>query len=125
MTEKELGKVDDVELYIEDHGLLTIFVHIDFGGTHQGFGGFCLDTYNEKTERREGFAGGTDFILRLLQLFGVDRLEKIKGKPVYAIRDEDHSQILGLETPEFDGGKKFMAEDWQKRWFTKELKVAE
>lgn len=46
--QRQLGKIDDVNLTIEDHGILTLQVGFDFGGTHQGFGGYCLDTYNEE-----------------------------------------------------------------------------
>lgn len=114
---KELGKVDAVDLFIEDHGLLTLSVSLDFGGRFQSFGGFCLDTYNEKTEKREGSAAGTDFILSILHLFGVTRLSEAVGKPVYALREGDGTLITGLETPEFDGGRIFKAVDWQNKWF--------
>jgi len=115
--ERELGKIDDVNLTIEDHGILTLQIGFDFGGTNQGFGGYCLDTYNEKTERREGHACGTDFILRILQTFGVSKLDEIVGKPAYALREKGSQKIVGLETPKFDGSKKFLIEDWRKRWF--------
>lgn len=115
--ERELGKVENVDLTLEDHGILTLQIGIDFGGTFQSFGGYCLDTYNKKEERREGHACGTDYILRVLQTFDVNKLEDIKGKPVYALRDERGVKIVGLETPEFDGGKKFLIEDWRMKWF--------
>ncbi len=115
--ERQLGKIDDVNLTIEDHGILTLQIGFDFGGTHQGFGGYCLDTYNKETEHREGHACGTDFILRLLKTFEVSTLEAIKGKPAYALREKGSQKIVGLETPEFDGSNKFLIEDWRKRWF--------
>ena len=40
---RELGKVQSVRLEIEDHGILTLGVGIDFGGTFQSFGGYTLD----------------------------------------------------------------------------------
>ena len=115
--ERQLGKIDDVELSIEDHGILTLHVGFDFGGMHQGFGGYCMDTYNEETKHREGHACGTDFILRLLKTFGVSKLEDIEGKPAYALREKGNQKIIGIETPEFDGSNKFLIEDWRKRWF--------
>lgn len=77
-----------------------------------------LDTYDEKKEKRIGSAAGTDFILRILNLFCVDELQKTIGRSVYALLDHDRNraQIIGLEMPEFDGGEKFMIKDWQKEW---------
>lgn len=120
--QRQLGKIDDVNLTIEDHGILTLQIGFDFGGTHQGFGGYCLDTYNKETDRREGHASGTDFILRLLKTFGVSKLSDIEGKPAYALRDDRGVKIIGIETPEFDGSKKFLIEDWRKRWFPETTK---
>jgi len=57
-----------------------------------------------------------------ISIFGVSRLEEIKGKPVYAIRDGDGTLITGLETPEFDTGNKFMAVEWQRKWFPEGFK---
>jgi len=116
--ERQLGKIDDVNLTIEDHGILTLQIGFDFGGMHQGFGGYCLDTYNKKEKRREGHAAGTDYILRLLETFGVSKLEDIKGLPAYALREKGNQKIVGIETPEFDGSKKFLIEDWRMKWFS-------
>lgn len=115
---KELGKVDRVFFGFEDHGILTCWVHLSFGGTGQGFGGCALDESNEKG-RRVGTAGGLDFILRLLELFKVDELGKIAGRTVYALRETDSygAPIIGLEVPAFDGGGSFRLKDWQAQWF--------
>lgn len=116
----ELGKITNVDLCIEDHGILTLMVSFDFGGTCQGFGGYALDTSPAKPKGpRIGSGAGTDFILRLLRLFGVNRLEEIVGRSAYAIRETDgwNSPIIGIETPKFDGGEKFLVADWRAAWF--------
>ena len=119
---KELGKVTSVSLGTQDHGVLTLWLNIDFGGSGQGFGGFTMDDKSDEEEYgdRIGHACGTDFILRLLRLFDVHSLEEIVGKPVYAIRDKEGlaGTIIGLETPKFDGGRKFLVEDWKNKWFS-------
>jgi hypothetical protein len=116
VMQKELGKVKSVDLFVEDHGILTLYVHLDFGGSGQGFGGIALDSYSEKDKERVGTASGLDFILRILRLFGVDRLEQIKGRSVFALRAGEAGMIEGLELPAFDGGKRFLIDDWKKRW---------
>ena len=121
MADRELGKITSVNLCIEDHGILSLMVSFDFGGTCQGFGGFALDAPPPKRKGpRIGSAAGTDFILRLLRLFGVNRLEEIVGRSAYAIRDGDkwNSPIIGIETPKFDGGEKFLVADWRAAWFS-------
>ena len=117
---RQLGKVRKVDLFREDHGLLTLYVHLEFAGSGQGFGGYCLDTFDKARGRRVGSAMGLDFVMRLLALFDVDRLDDITGRYVYALRrDGWNSPIIGLELPEPDGGARFMVADWQREWATK------
>lgn len=120
---KKLGKCGKPDLAYEDHGILTLFVSIDFGSSVQGFGGYSLDAYDEQTKHRKGSAAGMDFIVRLLKLFGVSRLEDIENRPVYALYDSGkwNDPIIGLQTPEFDGNKEFLIKDWQRTWFPKEI----
>ena len=115
--ERQLGKVERVDLFREDHGLLTVYVHLRFAGSGQGFGGFILDTFDKARGRRVGTAMGLDFVLCLLALFDVDRLDDIRGRYVYALRSEGwNGPITGLELPEPDGGARFMVDDWRADW---------
>lgn len=90
--EAELGKIDDCRLHIEDHGILTISIGFDFGGTHQGFGGYSLG--NEKWATKE------PVIYALMRFFDVDELEKIIGRYAYAIRDG--YKIVAIKKIEFE-----------------------
>jgi hypothetical protein len=120
---KKLAKVASVKLHIEDHGILTISISLDFGGIHQGFGGYSLDTYDKEKKRRVGTDYGTEWILRLLNLFAVTSLDEIKGRSVYALyeKDEWNAFIEGLEMPEFDGGKRFVPKEMRKEYFPDEI----
>lgn len=115
----QLGKVKSIFFGREGHGILSFMIDIDFGGTGQGFGGYCLDTYCKEKNRRMGHASGTDLVLRLLDLFAVDELNSIVGRYVYALRDNDswNSRIIGLRMPEVDDSREFLIKDWQKEWF--------
>ena len=110
-------------MYIEDHGILTCFVNVEKEeGFHQGFGGYSLDGYDEDLKRRKGTAGGMDWVLRLLQIFHVDRLEKIVGKMCYVLyynEDGFNSTIKGIQTLDMDDGEYFLIKDWQNQWFPK------
>jgi len=119
---KELARVDTVDLSIEDHGILSCFVMLDKEeGLHQGFGGYSLDGYDKKLKRRVGTAAGLDWILRLLQIFKVNKLEDITGKMCYAIYEDDsfNRTIKGIKTLEIDGGEEFLIKDWQKTMVSK------
>jgi len=116
---RELGRVERAELFVEDHGILTFYLHLTFGGSGQGFGGVALDTWDDAKKRRVGTAGGCDLVLRLLDLFKVDRLERCVGRAVYALREAPYGQIMGLELPAFDGGGKLLLDDWRREWFPK------
>lgn len=71
--------------------------------------------------RRTGSAEGADFIVRMLELFGVAQLDQIEGRYVYAIYEGDAwSALIGLELPEPDGGRTFMLPIWRKEAAWKE-----
>lgn len=120
---RELGKIVKVDLHIEDHGMLTLDVAFDFGGSAQVLGGIALDTFSKVDGRRIGSAAGLDFVVQLLGLFKANRLSEIVGRTAYALRDSDrnHAPIQGIEIPAFDGGGVFRVDEWSERWFPKSL----
>ena len=121
---ERIGKIGDTFLGIEDHGIMSFFLHFDFGGTGQGFGGYCLDTYDGGLKKRIGTAGGLDLILGILRACGVEKWEDIKGKTMYALYDNDSydQMIKGIKALPFESGGEFLIEEWQKKWFPGESK---
>lgn len=119
MTTKEIGRVTGVRLGVEDHGILTLDVAFDFGGSGQSFGGIALDTWDPVKRRRVGTAAGNDYILRVLGVFGVGELAAIRGRVMYVIRDGERGPIVGLESPPFDGSRRFMVDEWRAEWIRK------
>lgn len=117
MNEQETGRITSVFFGRESHGILSIMLMIDFGGTCQGFGGYALDTYDKVRKRRVGHAAGTDFVLRLLDLFKVEDLQAIKGRVVSVRRGGRGGTIDALIVPAFDGGGRFDVADWREEWF--------
>jgi len=121
---EELGKIESVFFGKESHGILSFMIHIDLDkGGGQGFGGFALDDYDKEKKRRVGCAAGGDLILQLLNLFNVNELDKIKGRPVYALYEKEGwgETVIGLRVPGFDKqtdhSGKFLIKDWQEEWF--------
>ena len=71
-----------------DRGLLTAWIHLDYGGSGQGFGGHALylpKSYKHHTIKGD-FAG--HFIFRAMEVGGVERWDNLKGKTV-RVRIED------------------------------------
>ncbi len=119
--EKQLARVKKVDFAYEDHGILTCFVSLDKeDGLHQGFGGYCLDSFDKEKDRRVGTAAGMDYLIRLMNTFGVERLEDINGKMCYGLYDNNTSTLKGIESLKIDGGHKFLIKDWQEEWFPNE-----
>lgn len=114
---RQLGKISSVHFGFEDHGILSLCVNFDFGGSGQGMGHLILSTYDKTKNRQIGTAGGLDLVIQLLLLFKVDTLDRIKNRTAYALRDDSCSPIRGIEIPAHDGGGKLMLADWAKEWF--------
>lgn len=67
---------------IEDHGLLSAWLKLDFGGYMQGFGGYGLAPPSSSAQwpYRANFAGV--FIMRTLEVVGVSRWDLLPGKSI-------------------------------------------
>lgn len=117
--EKRIAKVENTFLGVEDHGILTAIIYLDYGGAGQGAGMYTFDTYNEPREgipyapmydsERVGTAYGMEWIRRTLQAFGVDTWEQLKGRTIFAY--SEHSKVHGFEPLPTEGGKKFMFDE--------------
>ena len=82
--EKEIKNaiISSAVLDMGDRGLLTAWLHLDYGGSGQGFGGHALylpKSFNHFTEKGD-FAG--HFIYRCLEISGVENWDKLKGKTI-------------------------------------------
>jgi hypothetical protein len=88
MIEK-IGKIRKTMLGYEDHGIFTLSLDMDYGGTEQGAGGYCLDQYDKSVERRVGTAYGHEFIIRTLKAVGARKWEDVAGKTILVLFEDD------------------------------------
>lgn len=93
-----LGTIRNTMLGVEDHGTFTSYLHLNFRGTGQGAGGYTLDTYNPVAKERSGTAFGADLIMRQLEVVGVSEWEKLPGRKVYALYEDEgcYGTIVGI-----------------------------
>lgn len=68
----------------EDHGIFTFWIHMDYGGTCQGFGGYGLDDVqndeNGKFVCRTGTVVGMQLIIEILKTLEVKSWEDLPTK---------------------------------------------
>lgn len=89
MSEIKNAKIRSVSLGFEDHGILTCWLHLDYGGVSQGFGGYGFS--HRPKDKHIGAPDLADFLLGILTTLEVDTWEALVGKSVRA--DADHGGV--------------------------------
>lgn len=109
MDEREIGRVKKVFFGVDDRGLLSFCVDMDFGGCGQAYGHFCLDSWDAEKKQRVGTKVGCEILRRLHAFFEVDELHKAKGQAIVAEREGPGfgSLIQRLRRLDCDGGAVF------------------
>lgn len=79
----------------DDHGLLTAWLDLDYGGSGQGFGGFVLylpKSFKHHDKQGPNYAG--HFIWRVMEIAGASEWALVPGKTI-RVR-HDHSQVYAI-----------------------------
>lgn len=71
--------IERTSLGIEDHGILTAFLHLEGDGWGQGFGGFQHDYYDAQRKCRVGQPSLATFVRGVLDALGVDEWADLDG----------------------------------------------
>lgn len=89
--------IESATITNDDHGLLSAWVHLDYGGSGQGFGGYAL--YLPPSFTHHADANGANyaghFLWRVMAVAGVCRWEDLKGKTVRARCEHSKVHALG------------------------------
>jgi hypothetical protein len=108
-----IAKIAGTSLGWEDHGIFTLMLHLDYGGSGQGAGGFALDEprKGESGEHigRYGTAFGMEFIARVMRACGVNEWGDVAGRTVIALRDPGyHGAVIGIKPLPTEKGEPFV-----------------
>lgn len=79
--------IESVSIDDAERGMLTAWVHLDYGGTWQGFGGYALYLPKSYSHHEVKSVAG-HFIWRVMEVAGVSRWDQVKGKTVRAKIDD-------------------------------------
>lgn len=114
--DRKIGKATYASIRREDHGILTVDIQFDYGGSAQGIPGYALDGWDREQERRVGDKRSIEFIAALMDAFGVDRFEDITGRTVMVLHEEGRGGfggglIVGLEPLPTEKGKRVIFAD--------------
>jgi hypothetical protein len=77
----ENAVIKSVDVFIEDHGILTMYLNIEGEGWGCGAGGYALDSYNKALDKRIGSSLLAAALLELFRVFEVSHLNKLVGLP--------------------------------------------
>jgi hypothetical protein len=98
------AEITSTSLGYEDHGLLTFMLMLSFGGTGQGFGGYCMDgPWSERDKRRMDSKVAGFCIRRILNVVGVSNWEDLPHKFIRVIKTDKYGDILGIANLLKDG----------------------
>lgn len=85
--------IESAEITTSDHGVLSAWITLDYGGNGQGFGGYSL--YLPKSFKHHNIdSPAGHFIFRTLEVAGVERWSELKGKTI-RVKCE-HSEIHAI-----------------------------
>ena len=90
MSELKNATITEVRLSNGDHGLLSAWLTLDYGGSMQNFGGHALYNPNHKTPNYAGL-----FIWRVLEVVDVSEWSKLVGKTIRVRAGHNGVEAIG------------------------------
>lgn len=89
------AQIKSTTLGIEDHGIMTFYLHLDYGGSGQGAGGYSLDEWSEIEKKRIGAPSGCELIRSILEIIGVEKWEDLPGQYIRVKADYGKVYAIG------------------------------
>lgn len=86
--------IESATITSDDHGVLSAWLMLDYGGSGQGFGGYALYLPKECTHHELKSLAG-HFIWRCMEIAGVGKWDQIVGKTIRVKADFTKVHAVG------------------------------
>jgi len=86
--------IESARITSDDHGLLSAWLMLDYGGSGQGFGGYTL-YLPESFAYHELKSVAGHFIWRVMEVAGVTDWDKLTGKTIRVRSDRGGIEAIG------------------------------
>jgi hypothetical protein len=106
-----IAKIERTSLGYEDHGVLTAWLTLDYGGSGQGAGGYVLDDKPpEGAKNRVPAEECGRWVAGIIRACGVEKWEDVRGRTIIAIRDSPGwgGTVVGIRPLPTEAGEPFM-----------------
>ena len=95
------AKIDDVRIGFDRGVFLSIWLFLDYGGTHQGYGGYCFNSPNPDDKfLSDRVVEGPEFgiaVQNIMRTFEVEDFSKLVGQIIRVERiDEWSGEVLAV-----------------------------
>jgi hypothetical protein len=94
MNEIKNAIIESVKLTSADHGVLSAWLFLDYGGAGQGFGGYSLYLPKSFTHHKLNSPAG-HFIWRCMEIADVTEWSKLPGKTIRVRGDGGGIEAIG------------------------------
>lgn len=95
-TEQRNAVIESASITNDDHGLLSAWLSLDYGGSGQGFGGYALYLPKDFTHHDPSgpnYAG--HFIWRVMEIAGVSKWSDLPGKTIRVRCEHSKAHSIG------------------------------
>lgn len=94
MIETKNAIIENAEITNADHGCLSAWLTLDYGGSGQGFGGYALYLPESFTHHNPAHPYAGHFIWRVMEVAGVTKWSQLKGKCIRV--KAEHSKVHAI-----------------------------